>query len=190
MMAVSLGVTEVKEQIQFSAEDRRLMKLWAALPAWQPIPEDEAHARICEAAGKWQGDGAFGSAMVIVLQNMGAVTVSGGSVRRSDDWPQLPDLTIGSDAYNALLERENRQQREREIENDNRVARQNFEQSPQGRQQRETRELVAEQVDEVLKQRLAEVADEVIEERVEALLRRLEPEALKRAKESLERHTG
>jgi hypothetical protein len=189
-MATSLDVSEVKGQIEFSAEDRRLMKLWASLPAGQPIPEDEAHARICEAAGKWEGDGAFGSGMVTVLRNMGAVTVSGGSVRRSDDWPQLPDLIPGNEAYERLRERENREQREREIENDNRLAAERFAQSPEGRLQRETRELIDERVEQALRTRLAEVADEVIEERVEALLRRLEPEALKRAKESLERHTG
>ena len=185
-MATSLTVPEVREGLGLSAEDRRLMRLWAALPADKVIPEEEAFSLILRAADRYQGDEAWASLMVATLRGMGALTVTtGGGVRRSDDWPQLPDLIIGSDAYNALLERENREQREREIANDNRLAAERFAQSPLGRQQAETRELVAEEVNRVLKTRLAEVADEVIEERVEGLLRRLEPEALRRAKEKL-----
>jgi hypothetical protein len=167
------------------------MRLWAALPADQWVPEDRAYKLICKAADKWEGDGAFASGMLTVLQGMGAVIRSvHGAVRRSDDWPQLEDLIPGSDAYNALLERENRELRERELANDNRTARQNFEQSPQGRQQRELLELVDERVGELLKERLGEVADEVVEERLEALLRRLEPEALQRARERLSAAQG
>jgi hypothetical protein len=162
------------------------MRLWASLPADQWIPEEEAFSLILRAADRYQGDGAWASLMVQTLAGMGAVQVRNGSVRRSDDYPSLPDLIIGSDAYNALLERENKEAREREIENDNRTARQNFEQSPQGRQQRELLELVDERVNAILDDRV----EALVEKHFDEMRSELEPTALKGLRAKWDAATG
>jgi hypothetical protein len=185
-----LSVPEVRQEIELSAEDRRLRRLWAALPAGEAVPEERAHKLICEAAGKWQGDGAFGSGMITILQGMGAVEVNGGAVKRSDTFPILPDLTIGSDAYNELLARENHAAREREIASENQTARQNFEQSPQGRQQRELLELVDERVTERVNAILDERVEDLVERHFAELRHEFEPPAVKGLREKLSAATG
>jgi hypothetical protein len=155
------------------------------------VPEEEAFALVLSAADRYEGDFAWASLQLQALAAMGAVHVwPGGAVRRSSEFPVVEDLIPGSQRYIELQNREREEAREREVDSDNRVAAERYQQSPEGRLQRETRELIDERVEQALRTRLAEVADDVVEERVEALLRRLEPEALKRAKEKLGAATG
>jgi hypothetical protein len=174
-MATSLDVSEVKDQIEMSAEDRRLKRLWDALPADRAVTEAEAFEALLRAADRWSGDDAWASAMLATLRGMGAVHGRpGGTVKRSAEFPVLPDLVPGNAAYEELRERENREQREQEIANDNRTARQNFEASPEGRQRKELLELV----------------DERIELALDEFRRELEPPAVKGLREKLSAATG
>jgi hypothetical protein len=182
MSTTTLSVQQVRGQL--SAEDVRLKRLWNALPD-HPISEETAFELIVAAGGRMVGDDAWASGMLTILRGMGAVSVTHEGIRRSDEFPILPDLIPGSDAYNELRDRERAEAREREIANENTTARHNFEHSPLGRQQRELKELVDRRVDELLTPRVAELVDAAVEERIETLMRRLEPEAVKRAREKL-----
>jgi hypothetical protein len=190
-MTTSLSVTDVRADIEMSAEDRRLKRLWSALPRDRVVPEEEAFALVLDAAGHYENDTAWASLQLQVLASMGAVHGwPGGAVRRAEKFPAIEDLVPGSQRFIDMQNAEREEARLREIENENRLAAENFAQSPLGRQQRETRELIAEEVDRVLRDRLAEVADEVIEERLGEVLRRFEPESMKVARERLSAATG
>jgi hypothetical protein len=172
-MSTSLSTEDVRGQLE-SAEDRRLRRLWAALPAGETIGEERAFGLILTAADRYEGDLAWASLQLQVLAGMGAVTVNGGAVKRSSEFPILPDLVPGNAAYEELRERENREAREREIANENHTARQNFEASPEGRHRRELLELV----------------DERIELALDEFRRELEPPAVKGLREKLSAATG
>jgi hypothetical protein len=182
MAPTSLSVEDVRADIELSGEDRRLRRLWSSIPADRWTPEEAAFRLLLEAADRYEGDFAWASLQLQALSAMGAVTLNGGAVKRSAEFPVIEDLIPGSQRYIELQNREREDARERELEADNRVARENFEASPLGRQQAETRELIHEEVDAVLRDRLAQVADEVIEERLNAIL---EPEAVQRLRERL-----
>jgi hypothetical protein len=183
----SLTVAEAREP-EMSPEDRRLRRLYDAIPPDRVVPEEEAFRLVLEAADHYEGDTAWASLQLQVLAGMGAVHGwPGGAVRRAEEFPVIEDLVPGSQRYIDMRNREREEARLREVDNDNRLARENFEASPLGRQQAETRELVAEEVDRVLRDRLAEIADEVIEERLETIL---EPATVKRLPEKLDAATG
>ncbi len=145
-MATTASVHEVRQQMM-SAEDLRLRRLWGVLPADRPVPEEEAYAAILEAAGRHTGDDAWASAHVAMLAAMGAVKAPpGGPIERSAEFPILPDLVPGTQAYMEVRDRGREEMREREVESENRAARRRFEESPEGRQRRETEELIDELV--------------------------------------------
>jgi hypothetical protein len=109
------------------------------------VSEEEAFALILEAANRYEGDDAYASLVLAQLRAMGAIT-GNGTVQRAPEFPILPDLIPGSDAYNELRERESRAARDREIAAENETYRRNFEASPEGRQQRELVDLIREQL--------------------------------------------
>jgi hypothetical protein len=148
-----LSFSEVREQL--SPEDVRLKKLWIAIGE-HPISRDEAETRINEAAGQWEGDGAFAGAQLTILESMGAVSVAGDTVTRSDEFPQLPDLTPGTQAYNDAKYAEEREARAREIESENETYARAYENSPAGRERRELLELVDARVDERIRELVRE----------------------------------
>jgi hypothetical protein len=143
-MSTSLSFTEAKAQ-QMSAEDVRLKRIWAALPD-HAVSEEEAFRLILSAADRYEGDDAWAGLMLAQLRGMGAV-IGNGTVQRAPEFPILPDLIPGSQAYSDLRERENREAREREIAAANETYRRNFEASPEGLRRRELVELIDERIE-------------------------------------------
>jgi hypothetical protein len=119
--------------------------------------------------------------MLATLRGMGAVTVTtGGGVRRSDDWPQLPDLVPGNAAFEELRQRENSEAREREIASENESYRLQYEASPEGRARREMLALVDERVTERVNAILDDRVEDLVERHFAEMRAELEPAAVRR----------
>jgi hypothetical protein len=180
-VTTSLTPEAVHQQIEMSAEDRRLKRLWNALPPDQVVREEEAFRLILEAADRYVGDDAWASLQLQVLAAMGAVHAwPGGAVRRSETFPILPDLVPGNAAFEELRQRENAEAREREIASENESYRLQYEASPEGRARREMLALVDERVTDRVNAILDDRVEDLVERHFDELRKELEPAAVRR----------
>ncbi len=175
-MEASLTVPEVKGEP--TAEDLRLHALWQSLPA-RATTEEEALDAIAT-AGQRPGDGAWALYQLRLLRDMGAVK----GLERAAAFPfGIPELTPHSQAYMDVQAREREEAREREKKAENETHRSRFEESDEGRRQRELRELVDERVNAIVEER----ASAIVDARIDARLQALEPRVVTEMRERLER---
>jgi len=146
-MATTLSVEQVRAQM--SAEDKKLYRLWRALPADRAVSEEEAFEILEQEAGR-PGDDAWASAMLITMRTLGIVD---GSGRRAETFPELPEDHAnrhGTDVFNAALERQQAEER-RQREKADQAAQRAYENGPEMRERGELialmREVVHEEID-------------------------------------------
>ncbi len=159
--------------VEMSASDKKLRRLWRALPADRAVSEQEAFELLEQEANR-PGDGAWASAMIVTLRGVGAL-VPGGAIRRSETFPDLPPDNHnlpGSDAFNRRLEEVQAEERRRRDLRDAEAQRA-WENGPAGRERRELLALIDERV------------DERVDERLRALLREMDHEERERVWQGL-----
>jgi hypothetical protein len=99
-------------------------------------------------------------------------------------------LVPGNAAYEELRERENREQREREIASENESYRLAYEQSPEGRARREMLALVDERVTDRVNAILDDRVEVLVEKHFDEMRSELEPTALKGLRAKWDAATG
>ncbi len=138
------------------------------------MSESQLHQAIITAANLYPGDCALASAYRVSLLSAGAVTARRGGkphehelvYDRANDFPEHPWNDYGSEAYNEQLRREH-QAREAEVQRQDELQAQAFENSALGQQRRQIIGLV----------------NEAVDARIGELLRALDGDAVSRLRE-------
>lgn len=131
-----------------------LKRVWARLPQGRCLSEGELDEQLLEITGNHPGDFAYAAAVRSALVASRCVTVRqlAGSGRpqyeyERSDWTDWPDSGVGSEAYNAQLQRDH-EQREAELRRQDEQRAREFASSPMGQQHQQILDLVDRRVDE------------------------------------------